>query len=402
MTDGRSAPPAGRTTLIAALCLVVTVAYGALYYGFAVLITDDAAGAEFSRGLLSTAYGGAVVTSGLMAIPVGRLADRFGVRWIIASGTVVGATGLLLFSLATAGWQVLAVWWLVLGPAIAMTFYEPAYVAIQHAFGPADRARAIGTLTLTAGLSGPIFTPATAGLVEALDWRPTTRLFALALLACAPVAALAIRVRPPGHGAPAPRPTGQLARVVHGRLAVFTLGTVLAYGTLEAVVVHRIARFEEDGFSLATVTTWAAIAGLLTLPGRFALPVLTRRVRSTDVLAAVLLVLAASTALMISGGSYAQLAVSFVLFGLVFGAALPLRAVVMGEWVPTAVFGSAMGAQAALIAGGRATLPAAAGLMHDALDGYRVTMAMLTALLLASAVLVATSGRSAAPVDASP
>ena len=74
----------------------------------------------------------------------------------------------------------------------------------------------------------------------------------------------------------------------------------------------------------------------------------------------------------------------------------------MGEWVPTAVFGSAMGAQAALIAGGRATLPAAAGLMHDALDGYRVTMAMLTALLLASAVLVAASGRSAAPVDASP
>jgi hypothetical protein len=44
-----------------------------------------------------------------MAVRIGRLADRFGVRWIIAPRTVVGATGLLLFSLATAGWQVLAV-----------------------------------------------------------------------------------------------------------------------------------------------------------------------------------------------------------------------------------------------------------------------------------------------------
>jgi MFS family permease len=72
--------------LIFALCLVATVAYGALYYGFAVLITDEAAGADFSRALLSVAYGGAVVTSGLAAVPVGRLADRVGVRPIMATG----------------------------------------------------------------------------------------------------------------------------------------------------------------------------------------------------------------------------------------------------------------------------------------------------------------------------
>jgi hypothetical protein len=49
MVDRQSAPEVGRAALIAAVCLVVTVAYGALYYGFAVLITDDAAGADFSR-----------------------------------------------------------------------------------------------------------------------------------------------------------------------------------------------------------------------------------------------------------------------------------------------------------------------------------------------------------------
>jgi MFS family permease len=388
--------------LIFALCVVVTVAYGALYYGFAVIITDDAAGADFSRALLSVAYGGAVVTSGLAAVPIGRISDRVGVRAIMAVGTLVAAAGLLGFSTATDGWQVVAIWWLVLGPAIAMTFYEPAYVAIQHAFGAQSRARAIGALTLAAGLSGPIFTPGTAALVDAFGWRDATRLFAALFVACAPIAALLIRARPPQrpHGPVVKtRPTAELARLAHGRLALFTLGAVLAYGALEAVVVHRVARFEEDGFGLTTVTLWAAIAGLLTLPGRFALPVLARRLRATDVFAVVLLVLCASTALMIRGDAYWQMALSFVLFGLVFGAALPLRAVVMGDWVATATFGATMGAQAAVIAGGRAALPAIVGLMHDRLDGYTATMALLTTLLFTSAVLVATSGRRRAPTD---
>ena len=38
---------------------------------------------------------------------------------------------------------------------------------------------------------------------------------------------------------------------------------------------------------------------------------------------------------MISGDEYWQMVVSFALFGLVFGAALPLRALTMGGWIPT-------------------------------------------------------------------
>src|SRR3954465_1940948 len=92
-----------RARLIAALCLVVSVSYGALYYGFAVLITEPAAGGEFSRGLLSAASGGSVLTSGVAAVAVGRGADRFGVRWLMAGGALLGAAGLLAFSVAHSG-----------------------------------------------------------------------------------------------------------------------------------------------------------------------------------------------------------------------------------------------------------------------------------------------------------
>jgi MFS family permease len=242
--------------LLAALCVVVSVAYGALSYGFAVLITAPAAGGEFSRGLLSAAYGGSVLTGGLGAVLVGRLADRVGVRWLMAGGSLAGAAGLLAFAWATAGWQVLAVWWVLLGPVTALTFYEPAYVAIQQAFATPVRARAIGVLALAAGLSGPIFTLATGALVDGLGWRAATRVLASALACAAPVAAILITARPV-HGAPESERApwrANLASYRATRLRLFTVGVVLAYGALEAVVVHRIARFEDLGFALATVT----------------------------------------------------------------------------------------------------------------------------------------------------
>ena len=268
----------------------------------------------------------------------------------------------------------LAIWWLVLGPVAACTFYEPAYVAIQQAFDEASRARAIAVLTLAAGFSGPIFTPLTGALVEAFDWRDATRVLAAAFLCAAPVAALFVTVRPASRQQ---RRRPSLEAFRSARLRVFTVGAVLAYGAIEALVLHRIARFQELGFSLTSVTFWAALSGLLTLPGRFLLPVLARRVGPTTVFAAVIAVLAVSAALTTTG----EMALSFIVFGLVFGSALPLRAVVMSEWTATAIFGTVMGAQAAMIAFGRAGVPALVGGMHDRLDGYTAAMALITALL---------------------
>ena len=380
-----------RALLIAALCFIVSVAYGSLYYGFAVLITEPAAGGEFSRSLLSAAYGGAVLTGGAAAIPVGRIADRRGVRGLMASGAVLAAGGLVLFSFADAGWQVLAVWWLLLGPATALCFYEPAYVAIQQAFEPERRARAIATLTLAAGLSGPIFLPATGALVDAVGWRDTTRLLAASVLLAAPVALAWVRTRPSPS---ASRRRLTLAPFRRPRLLLFTIAAVLAYGAVEALVIHRVARFEELGFALGTVALWAGISGLLTLPGRFVLPMLSNRAPPTTLLAGVIGVIAVSAALMIGGASYGQMVLSFALFGLVFGAALPLRAIVMGEWTATDVFGAVMGVQAALIALGRAGVPAVTGALHDLDDNYTTAMLVVTLLLIVAAALVAWSSQA--------
>jgi hypothetical protein len=41
------------------------------------------------------AYGGAVLSARLAAVPVGRVADRVGVRKIVATGALLGGVGVL-------------------------------------------------------------------------------------------------------------------------------------------------------------------------------------------------------------------------------------------------------------------------------------------------------------------
>jgi predicted MFS family arabinose efflux permease len=385
------------TALILALALVVTISYGALFYGFSVLVTETAAGGHFSVAILSAAYGGAVLTAGAAAIAVGRLADRSGVRVIIGVGSLLGALGLVAFASASEWWHVLGIWWGVLGPAMAMTLYEPAYIAIQQWFGPQERPRAIAVLALAAGLSGPIFIPATGALVELVGWRDATRVLGL-LFAGIGLGAAFFAV-PAGRGRIDAGIAGsddigfreRLRAFGRPRLLVFSIGALLGYGALEANVIHRVARFEEGGLSIALVTYWAALSGLLTLPGRFFLPMLGRRFHGTRLLAGVLIVMAAATAFMVPGDETWQMVTYFCLFGLVFGAALPLRAIVMSQWYAVAGFGTVLGVQTAIIAVARAGAPPFIGGVRDLDGNYGLAMAILALLFAAAAVLVLVS-----------
>ncbi|MCH8991111.1 MAG: hypothetical protein IIA44_05095, partial [Acidobacteria bacterium] len=65
---------------IAALSVLVMVAFGTLFYAYSIFITGEAAGAEYSISLLSLAWTGAVLVGGGFAFMVGRRADRHGVR----------------------------------------------------------------------------------------------------------------------------------------------------------------------------------------------------------------------------------------------------------------------------------------------------------------------------------
>jgi MFS family permease len=185
--------------LVYPLAASVGVGFGAILYGTSVLITSGAAGAEFSIGLLSTGFSGSVLAGAAVAVPIGRRADRHGIRGIVGLGGLLVALGFAAFAASTESWQVIAAWWLLIGPGGAMVLFDPAFVAIQQWFDPRDRNRAAGTLTVITGLAGPVFVPTTTAAVAAIGWRPTAVLLGGVVLAIAWMTASLARCALP-HG----------------------------------------------------------------------------------------------------------------------------------------------------------------------------------------------------------
>jgi MFS family permease len=391
----------GATGALVMLSTVVMVSFGSLFYAYSVLITEEAAGAEFSTSLLSSAYGGFVLIGGLLAVVVGRYADRNGVRRVLGAGTALGGAGLVLLSMAGAPIQVIGASWLLMGPAGAMLFYEPAFIAVDQWFPESGRGRAIAILTVIAGLAGPVFVPLTGALVTSLGWRPAARVLA-AVVVVTGVAGTIATPSGSGHVAEAAADRPSVTTLLRDpRFLWYTGAVLLFYGSLQATFFHRIAAFEEAGYAVAGVAAWAGVSGLLGFPGRWLAPRVTVGI-ARWLQAGLLVALAASVGLVVASPGPGIMPAHFVAFGIAFGAMLPLRPVIMADWYSGPGFGRIMGAQWSLAAVAGAAGPWLVGLGRDAMDGYDVPLLVVVGALLFAAALTLLAvgpspGASAAP-----
>ena len=388
---------AKRPLAMAGLTATVAVAFGSLFYAFSVLITAEAAGSDFSTTVLSVGYGGMVLVGGALAFAVGRFVDRNGVRPVIALGATLGMAGMLGLAAATEPWQVIAVSWLLLGPAGGMTFYEPAFVAINQWYPPAEQGRALGLLTVVGGLAGPIFLPLTAALVDGFGWRTTA--VVLALITGAVGLGAAAFVLPTGsvshHHPEASGHISLRSMFDDSRFAWYTVSVLLTYAAFQTVLFHRIALWEQGGMIVGVVSFWAGVSGWLSFPGRYLGPVLARGENGVRWNAAVSIGLAVTVIPLVTPAGRMVMILHFIFFGLVFGAVLPMRAAVMGTWFNGPNYGRIMGFQWTMAAFAGAAGPLLAGVSRDALGTYRPAMAVTLTCLVAAGGSILLAGRAA-------
>ncbi len=391
-----------RWVVVFVLAAITNVSYGTILYAFSVLLGEDAAAGEFSRTLLSGALGLGVVVSGALAPVIGTLCDVAGSRGVFFAGAVLGSVGLVAFSSVTEGWQVLVAWGLLVGPAMACTFYEPAYVTIDQWFVGRSTGKAIGVLTLIAGLSAPIFIPLTQRLVDSIGWRHAVLVLAAVLLAAVGALALVFLRDRPREEARQERLdlSGTYAALVaslrytNRAFWLVSASYFLGFAATFALLFHQVAYLQELGLPARTVALAAGLVGLVGLPGRLLFPMLGERVRPSFVIAAIFFMLALSGALLPGAGERGWLYLYVGLFGISFGAVLPMRAVIMGRHFGGPLYGRLMGLQFTLLALATAGGPLVAGVLRDALESYVLLPPVAIALLLLAipAILAAERG----------
>jgi len=366
--------PAGQRSLVGALALLNTVAYGALYYAQPLLAVAFEGAYGWSRTATSLAFTLALLVTAFVAPAIGRRLDAQGGRTLLPLGALLGAGALF----ALAGSTTLAGFtaaWLLAGQAMGLTFYEATFTVLgQQVKGPA-RTRATLTVTLIAGLASTIFVPLTTALLQGGGLRETLLALGSLLLICGVVL---WRVVPRGAGHAAVRTAAPFEAdgPFRALTQVFTLTRIVMVGVGLQLVPLLLCAWYTPAFAAGV----AGLLGLSSLPGRALFVPLLGRLGVTRLSLWVLGLLGVGTALL---GFYrvpVVLVGVMVLLGMMNGALTLVRAELLVAQYRPGQFGAVNGRMSAFVNLAQAVTPLGMGWLYARTGGYQASLALLAVL----------------------
>lgn len=372
-----------------ALAVTQTVGFGVLYYAYGVFTLPMELDLGFTRAQTSGAYSVALLLSGLAAGPIGHWVDARGARLPMTLGSLMGASGVLLWSYAQS-LPVLYAAQVVIGVAMGLSLYDVAFTVIATWFRR-DRIRAMLVVTMLAGLASTIFIPVATALLEGVGWRTALRLLALILaMTCVPLHALVVRDSPQRFGllpdgaragVPASGPdvqgegAGTPGEALRSRLFWWlTSAFVFDRLAIVAVAAHSVPLMLERGHGAGLVAAVAGTVGLVQVAGRVVFAPAARVASLYSLAVATYLTRVAALLALLLVPAETGLWAFAVLFGLANGASTLARAGLVGEAFGTRHYGAINGLMATLIALTQTAAPLAVGMVHVRTGDYRASL----------------------------
>ena len=197
------------------LAFTETISWGILYYSFSVFLNPMQADLKWSLSELTAGFSIALLTTGLLAFPVGAWIDRHGPRLLMTIGSITASVLVIAWSRVTNLAAFYGIW-VGIGACAATVLYEPAFTVIAQWFIQ-KRSAALATVTFAAGLASTIFLPLSDALLRAYGWRTAVLIFGLFLaLTTIPLHALILRRHPDSLGL---LPDGATAQTVESSLS---------------------------------------------------------------------------------------------------------------------------------------------------------------------------------------
>ncbi|MGC0252491.1 MFS transporter [Pseudactinotalea sp. Z1748] len=384
-----------RRRVLSVLCGTQIVSWGVLYYAFPVLAPDIAARAGWSTTAITGAFSAGLLVSAGVGIPVGRRLDVAGPRRIMAGGSVLGATALVLIALAPS--QIaFTVGWLVAGVAMAGVLYPPAFTAIARWYGP-DRVRALTVLTLAGGLASTVFAPLTAALQDHLTWRGVyLTLAAILLVVTVPAHWWGLRApwpapdAPPGRGSVGAAGTDSPGRVVGSpRFVAVVTALALAGFAAFAALINLVPLLLERGMDARSAALALGLGGAGQVVGRLAYPALSARVGVRARTVVILLAVALSITALGVFRSPPVLILAAVGAGVARGLFTLVHATAVSDRWGAAHYGRLTGVLSAPITVTVALAPWAGTVLADLLGTYAAAFYLMGVLSLIGALVAA-------------
>lgn len=383
-------PPSYRAT-IAALAIGQLITWAALFYAFSSFVLPMQREFGWSKPALMGAFTLGMTMWGLVSYASGAAIDRGHGRWVMTFGAALAGAGFLLWSQINSLW-LLYLAWALMGAAMAMTLYEPAFSVLTKRY-PDHYRQGITSLTLVGGFASTLSFPAVAWLIATWGWRVALGVIGVTLLlGVAPLHAWALRgpdtpSRVTAHDA---ADDATLHEAVRHRSFWLLTTTFTLYAFVSAALwAHIMPAFVAKGTSEAQALAVVMWVGPAQVAGRVVYLWLGRYVTPR----ALGLWVLAGTPVSLAVFALADHLAGLLLFAMLFGVANGLSTIVRGNVVPEYFgrehVGRISGAMSGIALISRAAAPLLAAWLLLAVPGYREVMLVLAALGLGSWVAFA-------------
>ncbi len=252
------------------LAVTQIISWGSLFYAFSIVAPDIQRDLTLGPELVFGAFSWALLAAGLVATPAGIMLDRYGGRYVMATGSLLSFLGLVWLSRCEDAASYYLAWSLI-GVAMALTLYEAAFATINRKLETGSR-QAISTLTLFAGFASTLFWPLTAKLHTMLGWRDTYLWYGVAqLVVCMPLHLLlgTDRARSTGKQHASMGRSHTLAEALrHPAFWLLAAAFSANQFIFSAMAAHLIPLLERLGQSTAVAVLLAALVGPMQVAGR--------------------------------------------------------------------------------------------------------------------------------------
>ncbi len=372
----------GWLVLVAAF-VIITISIGTLFT-LGVFLKPVEDGMGWSRASIGAIGLLNWIVMGVGGIVAGYVSDRFGTRGVALVGGGLLGLGLVLSGHAREVWQLYLTFGVLVGAGVS-AFYVPLTVLAIKWF---DTRRGMAAAIVSAGNGFGILvlSPLSRWLINEFDWRMA--FVVLGDLAWLTVIPLAIVLKnPPGvPGADAsPSAGAQVAGFPHSPSAGQTVrdtlrawpfwGIALTHFSCCAAhsgpLFHLVTHAMDQGVARMTAAGILGASGLSSIFGRIGTGIVADRVGAKRTLLTALALQAGLIVGYLFVSSVGALYALSLLFGVAYGGAMPLYALITREYFGEKVMGTAYGAVFFISCIGMGVGSYAGGAIHDALGSYR-------------------------------
>lgn len=399
--------------VIVGISLVLLLfAIGTTVYAFGLFILPVSQDFGLSRANMNTGLILLNVGMAVLSPIVGRLLDRVPVRLVLGLSGAALAAGFLVLGLSHSVWlsATMLAGPVALGVVGVGTLTTTTLIARWFASG---RARAMAIAAVGISLGSVVAVPPIGLLIEAVGWRQTLMVEALAIGAVVMLVLPFVRARPPlpesvgvpdlsarpapEQSAVRPLTTGELLKSPVFWTISLSLG--LGFGVLQTIVVSLIPYAQESGLPIAQAASLVSVYGGMAILGKLVLAGIGDRVDRVVLLTVLFAVVAVTSAAPLLSQTYLALLACSAILGTAAGATTPAFTALLADRFGAASIGTAYGTASTVLAVISAVCIRFGGETYDRTGSYDVMFVTFAGLAsVAAGLMFATASFSGRPV----